>query len=268
MRPRTRRTSPGAVGDAWLLATLWRLVRGERRARAQGALAARPAAPLPGPRVADVRRAGRSPPRRRSRRPTWPGTRSTTGSRRATSSALTLIVVAFLVSALVYWARDLRADLPGRLGRPARAAGPARADLRPPAGDVDRLLHPRAGPGVLISRMTNDVAGARPAGHRRRRDAVLEHADAGRRGRDPARARRRSWRWSRSSPSRCSRSAASSSGSSSAGAYRLTRERIADDHRLPAGDAVAASASCGASARSRATSSGWPSSTRRTARRT
>ena len=48
----------------------------------------------------------------------------------------------------------------------------------------------RRRPGVLISRMTNDVAGARQPGHRRRRDAVLEHPDAGRRGRDPARARR------------------------------------------------------------------------------
>ena len=37
-------------------------------------------------------------------------------------------------SALVVLGRVLRADLPRRLGRPARAAGPAAADLPPPAG--------------------------------------------------------------------------------------------------------------------------------------
>ena len=56
--------------------------------------------------------------------------------------------------------------------------------------------------------------GAQPARHRRHRDAVLEHPDPARRGRDPARCSTCSWRWSPSSPSRCWRSPASSSASS------------------------------------------------------
>ena len=52
--------------------------------------------------------------------------------------------------------RHLRADLPGRLGRPAGAAGPAAEAVRPPAVAVDRVLL-RNSAGVVISRMTNDV---------------------------------------------------------------------------------------------------------------
>ena len=48
-------------------------------------------------------------------------------------TALAWIVVAFMVTRAGLLGRDLRADLPGRLGRPARAAGPAHAALRAPA---------------------------------------------------------------------------------------------------------------------------------------
>ena len=85
--------------------------------------------------------------------------------------------------------RDVPADLSRRLGRPARAAGPAAAHLHAPAAPVDRLLQP---PQDRRADLAPDQrrAGARPARHGRRRDALLEHADAGRHGRDPAAARR------------------------------------------------------------------------------
>ena len=104
-------------------------------------------------------------------------------------NALTLIVLAFLASAVIFWAGDLRADLPRRLGRSARAPGPARADLHPPAVDVARLLHPQP---ARRADLADDErrAGARHARHRRDRDHGLERADAGRRRRDPARDRR------------------------------------------------------------------------------
>ena len=127
--------------------------------------------------------------------------------------ALNLIVVAFVGVAILYAARDLRADLPGRLGRHARPAGPARARLRPPAVDVDRLLHP-AQPGRADQPHDQRHRGAQPARHQRRRDDVLQHPDPGRRRRHHARCSTSSWRWSPSSPSRWSRSPASSSGSS------------------------------------------------------
>ena len=99
-----------------------------------------------------------------------------------------LVVVGFVVSALVYWARHLRADLPRRLGRPARAAGPARAALRAPAVALDRLL--LAPPGRRDHLAPDQRrAGARPARHRRHRDAVRRLADARRHRGDPARAR-------------------------------------------------------------------------------
>ena len=55
---------------------------------------------------------------------------------------LELIVAGFVVTGLLLLGRELRADLPRRLGRPAGAPGPAHPDLRPPPEDVDRLLHP------------------------------------------------------------------------------------------------------------------------------
>ena len=48
----------------------------------------------------------------------------------------------------------------------------------------------RRSPGVLISRMTNDVEALNQLVTERRGDDVLQHPDPGRRGRDPARARR------------------------------------------------------------------------------
>ena len=58
-RPRTRPTSrAGSPARSLLLRDLWRLIRGEDQRGAQGALDARPAAPLPQAGVADVGRAG------------------------------------------------------------------------------------------------------------------------------------------------------------------------------------------------------------------
>ena len=84
---------------------------------------------------------------------------------------------------------DLRADLPRRLGRPARARRPAPADLPPPAGDAGRLL--RAPPGGRAD-LAHDQRrrGARLARHRHRRHAVPGVADAHRVDRDPALPRR------------------------------------------------------------------------------
>ena len=122
--------------------------------------------------------------------------------------------------------------------------------------------------GVLISRLTNDVAGARPARLRRRGDAVRLDAHARRHRGDPA---------------RCSTSQLAlltflvfpvlAIGSLafrivSADAYRRTREKVARDHRLPAGDAVGHPRRALVRAGARATWSASPSSTRTTARRT
>ena len=112
---------------------------------------------------------------------------------RATSPRSTWIVVAFLVSALVVLGRDLRADLPGRLDRPARAAGPADPALRAPAGHVRRLLLAQAGRRADLAAVQRR-RGAGHAGQRRHRDAVRLVADADRHGRDPVHARRRSSR--------------------------------------------------------------------------
>ena len=85
--------------------------------------------------------------------------------------------------------RVLRADLPRRLGRPARAAGPADPALRAPADAVGRLL--LAAPGGRDHLAAHERrAGARPARLRRRGDAVRLDADAGRHRRDPDLARR------------------------------------------------------------------------------
>ena len=151
-------------------------------------------------------------------------------------TALTWIVVAFLATALVYWARDLRADLPRRLGRPARAAGPADPALRAPADDVGRLLlAPPRGRADLAP--VQRRRGARHARLRRRRDAVRLVADAGRHGGDPVRARR---------PARAADlpRLPGARGRVAGLPDRLRRRLPGDaregrgDHRLPAGDAV------------------------------
>ena len=162
--------------------------------------------------------------------------------------------------------RDLGPDLPGRLGRPARAAGPARAALRPPADAVDRLLlaPPRRRADLAADQRR---AGARPAGHRRRRDAVPVVADADRDGRDPARARRqaraadvpgrsRCWRGEPGVPDRLRPTPTGSRARRSRGSPRTCRRRCR------------ASAWCARSARSAGTSAASPSSTTRTATRT
>ena len=92
--------------------------------------------------------------------------------------------------------------------------------------------------GVIISRLTNDVAGARPARLRRRRHAVPVDADAGRHGGDPA---------SRSTPQLALLTfivfpvlGVALAGLPDRLGRRLpahAREGRAD-HRLPAGDAV------------------------------
>ena len=85
----------------------------------------------------------------------------------------------------------------------------------------------RRSPGVLISRMTNDVEALNQLVTERRRDALLQRPDADRRGRDHAPARPRSWPWSPSSPFPLLAIASVVFRIVSAGAYRLTRERIA-----------------------------------------
>ena len=162
--------------------------------------------------------------------------------------------------------RDLRADLPDRLGRPAGAAGPADPALRAPADAVGRLLlAPPGGRADLAPDQRR--AGARPARLRRRRDAVRLDADADRHGGDPDRARPRA-------------GAADVPRLPGAGDRlarvpdRLRRRLPAHaregrgDHRLPAGDAVGhprrALVRPGGAPHRRAS----PSSTTRTATRT
>ena len=167
--------------------------------------------------------------------------------------ALNLIVAAFIGAALLYWgATYLQTYLVGWVGQ--RALQDLRLRIFTHLQRQSIGFFSRRKTGVLISRLTNDVAGARPARHRRHRDAVLEHADADRHDRDPAAARRRSWRSSRSSPrSRCWRSGASLFRYYAAGAYRRGAREDRERHRVPAGDAVRRARSCAPSARSRAT---------------
>ena len=72
-------------------------------------------------------------------------------------TALTWIVVAFLVSRARLLGRDLRADLPRGLDRPARAAGPARSSSSSTCRACRVGFYSRRRAGVLISRMSNDV---------------------------------------------------------------------------------------------------------------
>ena len=248
-----RRAAPAAAGDG--------------RPRAQAARPARAAAALPRARGADVRRADRSAPRRRWRRRRWPSWRSTRASRRATSARWTCVVVLFVVSALIVWgAAYAQTYLIGWVGQ--RALQDLRAaDLRPPADDVGRLLlAPPGGRADLAADQRRP--GARPARHRRGRDAVPGVADARRHDRDPAAARRRARAARRSSSSRCWRSA--SLAFRIASRRRLPAHARDDrrDHRLPAGDAVGHPRRARRSRRSRATARASPSSTTRTATRT
>src|SRR4051794_2402918 len=85
--------------------------------------------------------------------------------------------------------RVVRADVPCRLGRAARAPGPAHPALRAPPDAVRRVL--LAPPGRRDHLAAHERrAGARPARLRRRRDAVRLQPDAARHRGDPALARR------------------------------------------------------------------------------
>ena len=162
--------------------------------------------------------------------------------------------------------RVLRADLPRRLGRPARAAGPADPALRAPADAVGRLLLAALGGRDHLAAHQRR-AGARPARLRRRGDAVRLDADADRHRRDPVLAR-------------LGARAADAADLPGAG-DRVVRVpdhlggRVPDharedrrDHRLPAGDAVGHPRGARVRAGAAAQAGRSPTSTRRTARRT
>ena len=179
----------GSPARSLMFRDIWRLIRGEDQRGAEGAVDARVAASVPQAGLADDGRAGRgdrggagasvprrSGDRRRDHRQDdderadgdrrrVPGLGACSSGRRATRRR-------------IWWA-----------GWAAGASGPADADLPAPAVDVDRLLHAAQGGGADLA-ADERRAGARLARHRRRRDAVPVDADAGRRGRDPAAARR------------------------------------------------------------------------------
>ena len=162
--------------------------------------------------------------------------------------------------------RDLRADLPRRVDRPARAAGPPRPALRAPAVALGRLL--LAPPGGRDHLAADERrAGARPTRLGRHRDAVRRVADPGRHGGDPARGSTGSSRCCASSSSPCSGSARSSSGSS-APTPTVRRARRSPRSRPTCRRRSRASGSCACSPRSAATSGSSPASTTRTAWRT
>ena len=116
--------------------------------------------------------------------------------------ALTVIVIVFVASVAIYWAATYaQTYLVGWVGQRALQDLRERIYVHLQAMSIGFFTRRKPGRADLADDQRR--AGARHAGHRRHRDAVLEHADAGRGGRDPARARRRRWRWSPSSPSRC-----------------------------------------------------------------
>ena len=205
----------------------------------------------------DVRARCCSAPPPRSRRRCWPRRRSTSGIEQHDTTALVLVVVAFLVSALLVWAMTYVQTYLVGLGRTARARRPAHPHLHPPADAADRLL--REPPGGRAD-LAHDQrrGGARQPRDRLGRDALPGRPDAARHDRDPARARRRSWRCSRSASSRSSPAARSGSGSprpARSGARARRSARSPPTCRRP----CRASASCAASARSPATRRASPS---------
>ena len=121
-------------------------------------------------------------PRWRRRR--WPSSRSTTGITPGDVGALNLVVVAFLVSALVCWgATSLQTYLVGWVGQ--RVLQDLRVRSSPTSSACRSASTRASAAGVLISRHDQRRRGARPARHRRRRDAVPVDADADRDDRDP-----------------------------------------------------------------------------------
>ena len=142
-------------------------------------------------------------------------------------AALDLIVVAFVVVAIALRASPptLQTYLVGWVG--TRALQDLRERVFAHLQSMSIGFFTRRSPGVLISPHDQRHRGAQPARHRRRGDDVLQHPDPGRRGRDPARARRQAGAGHLPHLPAAARSPASSSGSSPHGAYRATRERIA-----------------------------------------
>ena len=229
-----------------------------RRARAheEARQAARAAAPLPRPGDPDVRRArrghggvARSPVPRRPR-----DRRRHQGRRRGLPHPDPRAVHRRGGHQL---GRHLPPDLPGQLGRPARAGRPALAHLQPPPVAVDRLLLAQQG-GRADLAAHQRRAGARPAGHRRHRHPVLRLAHADRHGGIllfmDTRARAGHLRGlpgpadrQHRLPDRVGRGLPADPG----------EDRVR--HRVPAGDPVRASGSCARSARSRATRRASPS---------
>ncbi len=241
----------------------WRATSGRGR-KLRGLVAL--LAPYRGRVVADVHLAACWPRARRWRRRRWPRWRSTRASSPATDQALTLDRRRLPGHRAPLLGRDVRADLPRRLDRPAGAAGPADPALRAPADDVGRLLLAQARGRADLAALQRR-RGARHARLRRHRDPVRLVADADRHRGDPVHARR---------PARA------------AHLHRLPdpRDRVVRlpdrqrrrlpgharegrlDHRATCRRRSRASASCARSRRSRATWRASPSSTRRTAART
>ncbi len=106
-----------------------------------------------------------------------------------------MIVVAFLASAGVYWAATYaQTYLVGWVGQ--RALQDLRERIYTHLQAMSIGFYTRNRPGVLISRMTNDVQALDTLVTDGIVTMVSSVADPGRRDRDPARDRRRSWRWS------------------------------------------------------------------------
>ena len=217
-------------------------------------------------RRGDARRAG-ARDRRLARAAAAREARDRRGHRSATTPT-TLVLVVRRVPRLgaARVVHDLRADLPRRLGRPARARGPAHPHLHPPAAPADRLLREPPG-GRLDLAHDQRRRGAGKPRHGLGRDALPVGPDADRRDRRAALPRPQARAVDVLHRAVRRRRSASGSGSSRPAPSGARARRSA---RSPATcrRRCRASASCAASARSRSTRRGSPSSTRTTARRT
>ena len=127
---------------------------GRAPAGQEGALAVRPASPLPGPGGRHARRAGRGDGRGAGASvPGREGDRQRHRHRRPERARPDRGRLRRLGAGLL--GGDLHPDLPGGLGRAARAAGSSRADLHASPGDVDRVLHAEQARGAdLAARRT------------------------------------------------------------------------------------------------------------------
>ena len=162
--------------------------------------------------------------------------------------------------------RDLRADLPGRLDRPARAAGPADPALRAPADDVRRVLLAQARGRADLAHVERR-RGARHARLGRDRHALRLVADADRDRGDPVHARSRAGAdhlHGVPDPGRRLARVPDRQRRRLQGDAREGRR----DHRLPAGDALRHPGRALVRAGAAASGAASRSSTRRTAPRT